>query len=641
MSDERLDEARARLTPAMLEVIRERIDARDLPPVLATGLGAAAVESLDRDQAPLESLVPIAQLEAIIQRTGRPPLLIRNNAVVLEPLVDFPPNTDANVVGLNRCIPSVGRVEFLNFRMSWGGTGWVVGKKNGSYRVVTNRHVAKLVGKRIANGSGIFMRSNSGSGPLYQMHLDFKEEVDSVSDDGSRTVRVSKIDYLADDLAADMAVLLIPIPGFDITPLELADREARRGELVALIGYPAFDSRNDVNDQARYFRDLYDVKRLAPGKVMQPLDAGSLLRHDCTSLGGNSGSPLISLEGAKVVGLHFSGLYGVENSAVGVTTIKKVLSGATTSVAVGGSIESLADGHHEASHFAGREGFETSFLKDGAVKTPWPGLSPELAGGLVDPSDAPPEPHELRYTHFGVKYSGTHKLPLMTAVNIDGESAVRIKRGKDKWFTDGRIDLDVQLGAGNFKNAEIDRGHMVRREDPNWDSAVAQLANDDTFHYVNAAAQHSRLNQGKALWQGLENYILDNSRTHGFRACVFTGPIIGETEIIDGATVSIEFWKLVATLDEKGIKLRATAYLLSQGQLIRDLMEKRSLTEAVEGVVLGEYRTFQISVADLAEAAGYDFSAYVAADPLAPGPEEAAIRSPAFIPLEELGNIVL
>lgn len=640
MSEERLEAARARLTPALMEQIRQRIGTQSLPPPLATGLGPGAAESLDRDRAPLESLMPVAQMEAIIQRTGRPPLLIRNDAVELEPLIDFPPNTDAKLVGLNRCVPSVGRVEFLNHRMSWGGTGWVVEKKNSSCRVITNRHVAKLVGRRIADGSGVFMRSNAGNGPLYQMYIDFKEEVDSTANNGSRTVRVSKIDYLADDMAADMAVLLIPAPEFNVAALELADREAQRDELVALIGYPAFDSRNDVNDQARYFRDLYDVKRMAPGKVMQPLDAGSLLRHDCTSLGGNSGSPLISLEGAKVVGLHFSGLYGVENSAVGVTTIKKVLSGAATSVAVGGGPEA-PDGHHQAGHFAGRQGFDTSFLKNGSIKTPWPKLTAELAGGLAKPSDGPEEPNELRYTHFGVKYSGAHKLPLITAVNIDGEKSVRIKRGKDKWFTDGRIDQDLQLGEGNFKDAEIDRGHMVRREDPNWDTAVAQQANDDTFHYVNAAAQHSRLNQGKKLWQGLENYILDNSRTHGFQACVFTGPVVGEMDNIDGATVPMEYWKLVATLDEKGKKLRATAYLLSQGQLIRDLMEKRSLTEAVEGVVLGEYRTFQISVADLAEASGYDFSAYAAADPLAPGPEESADRSPAFIPLEELSNIVL
>ena len=57
----------------------------------------------------------------------------------------------------------------------------------------------------------------------------------------------------------------------------------------------------------------------------------------------------------------------------------------------------------------------------------------------------------------------------MTAVNIDGEHSVRIKRGDDKWFTDGRLPLEAQLRDVNFADAQIDRGHMVRREDPNWD----------------------------------------------------------------------------------------------------------------------------------------------------------------------------
>jgi DNA/RNA endonuclease G (NUC1) len=30
-------------------------------------------------------------------------------------------------------------------------------------------------------------------------------------------------------------------------------------------------------------------------------------------------------------------------------------------------------------------------------------------------------------------------------------------------------------------------------------------------HYTNAAPQHSLLNQGKQLWQGLENYILNSA----------------------------------------------------------------------------------------------------------------------------------
>ena len=319
-----------------------------------------------------------------------------------------------------------------------------------------------------------------------------------------------------------------------------------------------------------------------------------------------------------------------------------MLGGSTTIVPVSGGVEAAADGHDDAAEFVGREGFNPKFLKAGAIETPWPGLPQAVRDGLAAPSDSPKEPFEIRYTHFGVKYSATDKLPIMTAVNIDGAKSVRIKRENDKWFTDGRIKLELQLGAANFKDLEIDRGHMVRREDPNWgDATVAQQANDDTFHYVNAAAQHSRLNQGKTLWQGLENYILDSSRTYGFAACVFTGPVLGPADnIIDGARVPEEFWKVVVTLDESGKKLHATAYLLSQGQLIRDLMEKRSRVEAMEGVVLGEYRTFQIAIEDLAAATEYDFSAYVEADPLRrPKGVEAADDGPRFVPLDDLSSI--
>jgi endonuclease G len=76
--------------------------------------------------------------------------------------------------------------------------------------------------------------------------------------------------------------------------------------------------------------------------------------------------------------------------------------------------------------------------------------------------------------------------------------------------------------------------------------------------------------------------------------------------------------------------LHATAYLLSQGDLIRDLLEKRNRTDANEGVV----------VRDLADATGYDLSPYVDADPLAVAePGREAMDVPLFVPLERRQDI--
>jgi endonuclease G len=640
-------------SPALREAVAAALGGPGLEAEFTSGLSKATIASVQADAGRLETVVGVDRLEAIVRKVGRPPLVVRNDVVELEPLPDFPAGTDALIKGVEATVRSVGRVEFVNNDMAWGGTGWVIDGKGTSRVVATNRHVAKIVGRRAADGTGVFLR-NPASGALYEAWLDFKEEVDSKPGDAT-PIRVVEILYLADDTSADIALLRIEGAGLP-SPIGLAGSEAAPDDLVALIGYPAFDPRNNLGVMASYFRGLYDIKRFAPGLVMQAAGDARVLEHDCTSLGGNSGSPLIRLDGGGVVGLHFAGVYGVNNSAIGVGTLMTLLKGdrpVSVAVAVATTTETLADGVHQAADLKGRHGYDPAFLGSG-VKAPWPGISAKLAGGLAKPSDAAAKrPHELRYTHFGVQFSTALRQPVMTAVNIDGTHTVRIKRADDKWFKDSRIPLEAQLASADFPGEEIDRGHMVRREDPNWDMAavgqdaaseVAMQADLDTFHYTNASPQHKLLNRGKLQWQGLENYILNSARTKGFRACVFTGPVFrpDDPEIVPGVATPLEYWKLVAMVDAEKDALHATAYLLSQGQMIRDLLEARSKVEAVEGFVLGEYRTFQISVHDLADATGHDFSAYLAGDPLAKAAGQEAVDSgePVYVPLDGLESIV-
>ena len=497
---------------------------------------------------------------------------------------------------------------------------------------------------------GVFLRSPF-SGARYAMNLDFKEEVGSLAAD-ARPFAVRDIVYLADDLSPDVA--LLRIEGDDLpSALPLAENEAEVDEVVAIIGYPAFDDRNDIDDQARYFRDLFDVKRFAPGRIMQGLSGRTTLLHDCTTLGGNSGSPLIRLEDRKVVGLHFAGVYGRENSAVGVRTLRNLIGdgGSPVIVGPGGGTETEArrDGVHRPDQLIGREGYDPDFLGAGFA-APWPAPDAQAAADLAGPSDKTADrPHEVRYTHFGVLFSEPRRQPLITAVNIDGRSLVHVKRSDDRWFADGRLPRSIQLTMADYDDPEIDRGHMVRRQDPNWDPAarggaseLAERANLDTFHYTNAAPQHSDMNQGNELWLGLEDYILESARTNGFKACVFTGPVNrdDDPEIKSNVFVAREFWKLVVMVNAERDRLHATAYLLSQGDMIRELLKKRRRIEALEGFVLGAYRTFQITVRDLAEATGYDLSPYLDADPLAKVERDREVAdTPLFIPLERRDDI--
>ena len=377
------------------------------------------------------------------------------------------------------------------------------------------------------------------------------------------------------------------------------------------------------------------------------------MAHDASTLGGASGSPIIALDGpneGRVVGLHFSGEYLKSNYCVSVASLADALRGTAVSLTGSGSDESRHDGDHPAGHFEGRRGYRADFLA-GDPGAPAEGLDAAAAqAGIFDvplPQPSPdglasligrPDEHELRYTHFSVLYSAARRCPRITAVNIDGSRPFKIKRGDDKWFADLRIDKAIQLTEHDFPG-DFDRGHMVRREDPNWGGeAVARLADSDTFHYTNAALQHALLNRSKESWLGLEDYVLRSAQTHGFRASVFAGPVLDDDdpelkERGDGLQVPLAYWKVVVMPAAGGARLHATGYVLGQASFVR------TLTESFE---FGDFNYFQVPVQAIAKATGIDFGTLPEADPLARKLRDAGVESVSVaIPLEGFEEVIL
>lgn len=588
------------------------------------------------------------RLEAIVDLIRRPPLIVENGKVTGKDTVAafFDGTISGRIAAVEKFIPSVGRIEFVNHARGWGGTGWVIERAGGSLRIVTNRHVARIVAQRTFRGDAVYA---FGPGNVrYGANIDFGEEANGAPDPG-KVFAIRRFTYLADDISADVAIGEIDRPeGMEhIAPLTLADTDGEDGETVATVGYPAYDTRNAHVHMERYFKGLYDVKRFAPGVL---IGTGDILSHDCTTLGGNSGSPLLSLDRAGVVGLHFAGAYRKTNSAVRVSTLKAILAGAAPSQAViahaSGDAGEAADRAHDAAHFEGRQGYDPDFLR--VARVPLPVVPAAL--GLAAPSDATPDrPHELRYQHFGVLFSAVNKGPAVTAFNLDGTRFRPIKRHNSTWFHDLRIARDIQLGRADYGHADIDRGHMVRRHATNWGTeAEAKRANLDSYHYTNASPQHRALNRSHAQWLGLEDYVLGSARTHGFRANVFTGPVYtaDDRELgASGAPLPAHFWKVLSMLAEDAdevIRLHATAYLLSQGQLIQSLLQDEGLTEATEGFAFGRYKTFQIRIRDLETMTGHDFGPLRDHDPLDRAARtEAAIAARPVIEIDLPERIVL
>ena len=265
-------------------------------------------------------------LEAIIERFTRPVYLVQDSEFDVPP-DDFP-NSDeikarvgAAEATLERIIPSVGRVDVRNHRLDWLGTAWMVAPGV----AVTNRHVAEEVAQR-DNGNFVF-RSFSGAPPV-SATVDWRHEFQRGTE--SR-FRVEEVIWIEPPESVDVALLRLTDQGeagdaqppvVELMTDDLGDDVV--GDWVAVIGYPAFDSRNDQADQQRIFDGIYNVKRLAPGKVTARRGA-DVLNHDSTTLGGNSGSVVVDLDSGKAVGLHFGGLEGERNDAVQAPRLQRIL----------------------------------------------------------------------------------------------------------------------------------------------------------------------------------------------------------------------------------------------------------------------------------------------------------------------------
>jgi endonuclease G len=242
----------------------------------------------------------------------------------------------------------------------------------------------------------------------------------------------------------------------------------------------------------------------------------------------------------------------------------------------------------DAGAFRGRTGYQVDFLTGFVVSLP---DTTAIAEDVLPVPES--DGSRLDYEHFSVVMSKSRRLALFTAVNIDGSTSVSVPRGGDPWAFDGRIPEEAQAGDELYADNDFDRGHLVRREDPNW-GPTASIANRDTFHFTNCAPQLSVFNQRS--WLGLEDYILANTRRVGERATVFTGPVFRQTDpVYRGIAIPLAYWKVVAFIHNDG-RPSASAYLIDH-----------DVDLGAQSLLFGAFKTYQRSVSSIEGLTSLDF----------------------------------
>jgi Trypsin. len=204
---------------------------------------------------------------------------------------------------IQRAIKSTGIFEVQKRLSKYpAGTGWVVTDD----LVVTNQHVAEQLFEK-KNGQYVFKKGKE------QLTIDFKEEFDRVDDQEFKIlelVHMEDSDHHLYDHVPDLAILRVEKVNAngDVLPppLPLFEGPLKKKQLICIIGFPSIDYKAPKS-RKQIFKNIYDVKRIQPGiirsiRTLYDFD----FKHDCATLRGNSGSPIIDLQTGGVVGIHFA-----------------------------------------------------------------------------------------------------------------------------------------------------------------------------------------------------------------------------------------------------------------------------------------------------------------------------------------------
>lgn len=248
-----------------------------------------------------QGVAPTAEQRQALERAIRllrPAPLVRSGslgALDRDTAPAFPdwPNFRATV---NPYLGSVGRIDHAARRRGQASVPVATGFLIAEGRLVTNDHVVDE------------LTLNTGALVPRQAEVRFGQEHGPAHEPDPIPIEA----VVARDPDLDLAVLAIAPrwdPGVTIRLIHVA---LDIGTPVAAVGYP-MRGGCDPDIVSGLFGGVLGVKRVSPGEVIARRDA--VMSHDCTTLGGSSGSPLFTLVGAHLAGVHNDGMYLARNHA--------------------------------------------------------------------------------------------------------------------------------------------------------------------------------------------------------------------------------------------------------------------------------------------------------------------------------------
>lgn len=263
---------------------------------------ALAQEALDILKAAVIGQRPSdEQLAALVRciRFMRPALLVQMDRIII-PSHDRPRvQLSAEQLSLvEQLLPGVAAIGRAGERLGLG-TGFLVGPR----MLLTNRHVVQAL-TRSREPAPLL----SDGAAVARFGLEFQGDM------RKPTVAIRGVAAYPTASELDLALLELaedgPLPGG--LPLGRHASPAL-GQAVVVLGYPG-DDPNAPRWSKLMFDGSFGVKRASPGELVKVEERSCY--HDCSTLAGNSGSPVVDPMSGCVIAVHRAGEFAYQNECI-------------------------------------------------------------------------------------------------------------------------------------------------------------------------------------------------------------------------------------------------------------------------------------------------------------------------------------
>ncbi|MEM6844651.1 MAG: serine protease [Bacteroidota bacterium] len=267
------------------------------------GKTSAIVEGINKANSLQEKEIFINALKDI--QASRPAIVVEEGTIRHDIPLMWREDIVKHEDKIRRITQSTGKIVVKNHPFNSVGTTFVIDNS----LIILPDHIAKTF--LILDNSGNWVYRQGLNDKVMAASVTFADIKSNTNEEYS----IGQVKAIIKTDSRDLFILQVPnlnmekhppLPLSDYMNLYLSDEESS----CFIVGFPSKDRKIPEKILEEIFKNTFNVKRFHPGNYKYVNGTvGSRIEHDCWTMKGSGGSPVVDFVSGKVIGIHTSGDY--------------------------------------------------------------------------------------------------------------------------------------------------------------------------------------------------------------------------------------------------------------------------------------------------------------------------------------------